>query len=58
MRISLARGSGPIGSGSLQQNPLSPGDPGEGKALSSAPVSAQMRGPDAHSVSAAVLAGS
>lgn len=55
MKISLALGSGPIGSSYLQQNPLSPGDSGKGKALSSAPSSAQMRGPDANSGFAAVL---
>lgn len=58
MRISSSRGSVPIGSGYLQQNPLSPGDPGEGEALSSSTVSTQMRGPDAHSGSATVLADS
>lgn len=47
MKISLALGSGPVGSGYLQQNPLSAGGSEKGKALSSAPSSAQMRGPDA-----------
>lgn len=49
VRISLAMGSGPIGAGYLEQIPLNPGDPEEGKVLSSATSSTQMRRSDANS---------
>lgn len=52
MRISLAMGSGLIGSGLLEQNPLSLG---RGKILYSTTSSTQTIGPDANSGFVAVL---